>query len=231
MNNRRSARNSYAFAVKLGNTCEWRTPREIYDGLDAEFHFQMDGCAAHGKEQHDNHVAFGGLQAAWKGVVWCNPPYGQGTIDRWVAKARGHAERGEATVVMLVPSRTDAAWFHDHVLPYAEIRFMRGRLNFDGGRKKGGGSAPFPSAVLVFRARESTPPNPTGEPCPSCKGLKYIYGDPCPTCGGTGEAKPKPAEKPKCEKCVSERIDRGEKLDYETCRDCPAGKAGEGGAG
>lgn len=146
-------RHTYGFAVKIGKTVDWRTPTDVFDALNDEFHFTLDGCASPGRQMCEQYVSFGGLAAAWHGVVWCNPPYGQDPLPKWVAKARGHAERGEATVVMLVPARTDAGWWHDHVLPFAEIRFMRGRLNFDGGRKKGGGSAPFPSAVLVFHQR------------------------------------------------------------------------------
>jgi hypothetical protein len=50
----------------------------------------------------------------------------------------------------VLPARTGNAWFHRHVLPHAEIRFIRGRLNFTiggGGRK----NAPFDSMVVVFR--------------------------------------------------------------------------------
>jgi hypothetical protein len=48
----------------------------------------------------------------------------------------------------LIPARTDASWWHDYVIPPAEIRFIRGRLRFGNSSN----SAPFPSAVVVFRA-------------------------------------------------------------------------------
>lgn len=57
------------------------------------------------------------------------------------------AAESDATVVMLLPARTDTAWFHDYIYGKAEIRFIRGRLKF-GGIKN---SAPFPSMVCVFR--------------------------------------------------------------------------------
>jgi hypothetical protein len=50
-----------------------------------------------------------------------------------------------ATVVCLVPARTDTAWWHDYAMK-GKITFIRGRLKF-GGQKN---SAPFPSAVVVF---------------------------------------------------------------------------------
>lgn len=61
-------------------------------------------------------------------------------------KAYMSAQTG-ALVVMLLPARTDTAWFHDYIYRRAEIRFVRGRLKFGGSRN----SAPFPSMVCVFR--------------------------------------------------------------------------------
>lgn len=72
-----------------------------------------------------------------------NPPYGR-QIAVWVKKAYESAQNG-ATVVCLLPSRTDTAWFHDYCVK-GEVRFIRGRLKF--GESKN--SAPFPSAVVIF---------------------------------------------------------------------------------
>jgi len=81
------------------------------------------------------------------GVVWCNPPYGRG-IGQWMRKAWESARDG-ATVVMLVPARTDTHWWHDYAAK-GEVEFIRGRLKFGGSRY----NAPFPSAVVVFSAHE-----------------------------------------------------------------------------
>jgi site-specific DNA-methyltransferase (adenine-specific) len=78
-----------------------------------------------------------------------NPPYGR-EIRRWVQKAYEESLRG-ATVVCLLPARTDTAWWHEYILPYAKVSFIRGRLKF-GDAKNG---APFPSAVAVFYPRTS----------------------------------------------------------------------------
>lgn len=56
--------------------------------------------------------------------------------------------KGE-TVVMFIPSRTDTRWWHNWVMKAKEIWFVRGRLKFDDQE----GSAPFPSAVVVFEKR------------------------------------------------------------------------------
>ena len=73
-----------------------------------------------------------------------NPPYGRG-IGAWLEKAFRSAAMG-ATVVCLLPARTDTAWFQDYAMK-GEVRFIRGRLKFGGHAN----SAPFPSAVVVFR--------------------------------------------------------------------------------
>lgn len=81
-----------------------------------------------------------------------NPPYGR-QIGNWVKKARDAATQGKATVVCLLPARTDTAWWHDYVMKADEIRLIRGRLKFGDGK----GSAPFPSAVVVFKKGLASP--------------------------------------------------------------------------
>lgn len=126
--------------LKPAHTCDWHTPKALYAALDDEFHFTMDPCKP---------GDFGGLQARWHGVVWCNPPYGR-TISAWIARGFSAAREGGATVVMLLPSRTDTRWWHDYCLS-GEIRFIRGRLKF--GEAKN--SAPFPSAIVIFRPADA----------------------------------------------------------------------------
>ena len=128
---------------------EWSTPRTLFDVLNAEFGFTLDVCAT---PENTQCAAFytkaeNGLTQQWKGTIWCNPPYGR-EIGNWIRKAF-ETSRDGATVVLLIPSRTDTAWWHDFIMKADEIRFIRGRLKF-GGAKQG---APFPSAIVVFRGR------------------------------------------------------------------------------
>lgn len=124
----------------------WETPQDLFDKLNNEFHFTLDVCATpenakcnsfYTKEQD-------GLSQPWKGVVWCNPPYGK-QIGSWVRRGFFASLSGN-TVVMLLPARTDTRWFHEYIYGKAEIRFIRGRLKFGGSKN----SAPFPSMVVVF---------------------------------------------------------------------------------
>lgn len=81
-------------------------------------------------------------------TVFCNPPYGR-AIGLWVRKAYQESRKADTTVVMLLPARTDTAWFHDYIYHRAEIRFIRGRLKFGDARQ----SAPFPSMVVIFKKK------------------------------------------------------------------------------
>lgn len=130
----------------------WETPQELFDELNHEFHFTLDVCAL--PENAKCSVYYtpqqDGLSKPWNGVIWCNPPYGKG-VGEWVRKAL-FASIGGATVVMLLPARTDTRWFHEYIYGKAEIRFIKGRLKFGGSKN----SAPFPSMIVVFRPVKDT---------------------------------------------------------------------------
>lgn len=128
----------------------WETPQDFFNTLNEEFRFTLDAAALpeNAKVSHFYTPEMDGLKQPWYGSVWCNPPYGRG-IDQWIAKGYWAARNGDALVVMLVPARTDTRWFHQYVYnnPYAELRFIPGRLKFGGSSN----SAPFPSLVIIFR--------------------------------------------------------------------------------
>jgi phage N-6-adenine-methyltransferase len=132
--------------IQTTNREDWETPQALFDQLNAEFRFTLDAaalpsnakCAPYYTPEDD------GLSKPWTGSVWCNPPYGKQIAD-WMRKVWEAAQAG-ATVVLLVPSRTDARWFHDYALK-GEVRFIRGRLRFGGSTE----NAPFPSVLVIFR--------------------------------------------------------------------------------
>lgn len=118
---------------------DWRTPEALYNGLDEEFNFDFDPCPTDPQ--------FDGLTCMWGSRNFVNPPYGD-EITAWLRKAVEEHRMGRL-VVLLLPARTDTAWWHDLVMPNAdEIRFIRGRVSIEGHNGKG---APFPSVVVVFR--------------------------------------------------------------------------------
>lgn len=128
---------------------EWSTPRDFFRQLDQEFGFDLDPCA-----QSHNALCSkfftpedDGLVQDWAGhTAFVNPPYGRG-IQHWIKKGYNEAAKEDTTVVMLIPARTDTRYWHQYVMNADEIRLIKGRLKFGGGNH----SAPFPSAVVVFR--------------------------------------------------------------------------------
>lgn len=125
----------------------WETPQAFFDQLNAEFCFSLDACALPWNAKCERYYTpeQDGLSQPWTGVVWCNPPYGR-KIGKWVEKAVASVSEG-ATVVMLLPARTDTQWFHRYIYHQAEIRFVPGRLKFGGAKW----NAPFPCMVVIFR--------------------------------------------------------------------------------
>lgn len=135
--------------IDKAKTDEWETPQELFDSLNDEFHFTIDVCATkeNAKVKRFYTKDQDGLKQNWEGeTVWCNPPYGR-AMYAWIHKCYKHSIVGGGTAVMLIPSRTDTKAFHDWILPYAELRFVRGRLKFGGSKT----NAPFPSVIVVFR--------------------------------------------------------------------------------
>ena len=133
------------------NTDQWATPQKLFDELNKEFSFDLDVCAEDWNSKCKDFFSpeQDGLAQSWGGSCWMNPPYGR-QIGKWMQKALEESEKG-STVVCLVPARTDTAWWHDYATK-GEIRFIRGRIKFES-RSGGGQSAPFPSAIVIFRKK------------------------------------------------------------------------------
>ena len=128
---------------------DWSTPQEIFDSLNQEFGFTLDVCADSGNSKCKRYITKeqNGLGSDWGGeLVFCNPPYSQ--IAKWVQKCYEESIKPGTVVVLLIPARTDTKYFHDYILHRSEIRFIKGRLKFGGGKY----NAPFPSMVVIFRA-------------------------------------------------------------------------------
>jgi site-specific DNA-methyltransferase (adenine-specific) len=131
-------------------TDDWATPRDLFNVLNENHRFDLDVAASSTNAlctewfglDHPDEARRDGLKADWYGHVWCNPPYGR-VIKDWVLKASQHHD----LVVMLLPARTDTRWFHELVLPNADVKFIKGRLKFGGHTT----SAPFPSMIVRFK--------------------------------------------------------------------------------
>lgn len=124
-------------ALLSSRNMDWRTPDDFFAELDREFHFDLDAAASDGNAKCAHYFTpeDDGLRQDWSGhTVFCNPPYGR-EVGKWVEKAYRESRRPGTAVVMLIPARTDTAYFHEYIFGGRadEIRFLRGRLHFSGG--------------------------------------------------------------------------------------------------
>ncbi len=124
----------------------WETPQYFFNELNNEFHFATDVCAIAENAKCNKYFTpeQNGLLQNWQGRCWMNPPYGR-QIGTWIQKAYESAIKG-ATVVCLLPSRTDTRWFHNFCMKSSDIRFIKGRLKFGNSKNP----APFPNMIVVF---------------------------------------------------------------------------------
>jgi site-specific DNA-methyltransferase (adenine-specific) len=167
--------------IDPSKSVEWWSPAALFQTLDREFGFTLDAAAtpenALCKRFMSRHLAPGtyptpriggegdcvgddGLCHRWSGEkVWCNPPYG-GQEGDWVLKTYREVHLYPDTAdlaVMLLPVKTDRAWFLSCIWDNdihatrrgVEVRFIQGRLKFGGPHASG--SAAFESMVVIFR--------------------------------------------------------------------------------
>jgi hypothetical protein len=121
----------------------WLIPREIYNRLDSEFHFDYDPCP------NPRPKDFDGLSVEWKTSNWVNPPF-WGGITAWVRKAIEEQEKGKTSVLILPLDN----WVNLLINAGAEIR-TEGSHEWvhtkDGSKKK----APRPSILFILRGKEN----------------------------------------------------------------------------
>ncbi len=137
---------------------EWETPDEIFIPLLAEFGIERDVCATmiNAKVTRFWNKEINALKQEWRGVCWMNPPFRD--LVKWVKKAFSESQRNGATVVCLIPARTNTEWWHNYVMK-GEIRFIRGRPKFKGCKH----GLPQPLAIVIFH----------GVTCPQMSELDY----------------------------------------------------------
>ena len=98
----------------------------MFQRLDAEFHFELDAAASSLNHKCDLWYGEGGieydaLEADWGGsVVFLNPPNAV-SPGRSSRKAREEADKG-ATVVLLLPVRSDTKWWHSAIWDKDSVR-------------------------------------------------------------------------------------------------------------
>lgn len=128
---------------------EWSTPQNFFEQLRIKYDFNLDPCATAETTKCSKYFTTeqDGLNQDWGGhTVFMNPPYGR-EIKKWIQKAYNESRKPGTIVVCLIPSRTDTKYWHQYCMEAHEIYFVKGRLKFGDADN----SAPFPSAVVVFK--------------------------------------------------------------------------------
>ena len=111
----------------LNHSDNWGTPKDFYDKLNNEFHFDFDPCPLNNGEITEDK---NGLLIEWGGVNFVNPPYSRRLKEQFVEKAILESKKGKVCV-LLIPVSTSTKLFHEKIQPNAkEIRFIKGRLKF-----------------------------------------------------------------------------------------------------
>ncbi len=131
---------------------EWLTPPEIVRSLGT---FDLDPCSPVNRpwptaKRHFT-IDDDGLNQAWSGRVWCNPPYGRET-GKWLARCAKHKD-----AIALIFARTETSDWVDHVWSKADsVMFLFGRLYFyhvTGERAANNSGAP--SALISYSAENT----------------------------------------------------------------------------
>ena len=91
----------------------WLTPKDVYDKLDQEFHFDFDPCPYPRPENFD------GLNMPWGNCSYVNPPF-QGPT-KWVRKAIAEYQKGKKVVFVFPIDK----WIHYFIEAGAEIRNLK----------------------------------------------------------------------------------------------------------
>jgi phage N-6-adenine-methyltransferase len=138
---------------------EWQTPGWLFDKLNGEFHFELDAAATWENKKCKfafNKFEADALLSDWLYVAdcfWLNPPYSK--IAAFMQKAYEESLKG-ATVVCLIPARTDTRYWHEYCMKASEARFIKQRVKFTNPAAPPDlklSSATFPSAVIIFDER------------------------------------------------------------------------------
>lgn len=152
-------------ALLSSKKMDYCTPQWLFDELDGQFDFGLDAAASACNAKCKKYFteSNNALTQDWggHGAVFCNPPYGRQT-GAFVEKAYRESQKG-ATVVLLIPARTDTRYFHDFILEKAEIQFLRGRLKFEDSDGTAYPSVPFPSMIVVFHGAKTQNSNEGGK--------------------------------------------------------------------
>lgn len=122
------------------NRHDWGTPQPLFDLLHERHGFDIDVAANRWNRKlpkwlgpdHSEPEFRDAFHVSWAGHrCWLNPEYGD-RLPTWMAYASTEVQHGCPLIVMLVPARTDTAWWQGIVMKSScRVEFIRGRLTFE----------------------------------------------------------------------------------------------------
>lgn len=134
---------------------EWYTPQEFIDAarqVMGAIDLDPASCkAANVMVGAANYYSISntGLDKAWTGRVWMNPPYASDLVGKFTSKLTHHYLRDEVQeAVVLVNNATDTTWFQDMAKHANAICLLRGRVRFWG--PDGQTGAPLQGQVILY---------------------------------------------------------------------------------
>lgn len=136
---------------------DWRTPRALFDPLQASVGFKVDAAA-----NAENHLlptwyGPGGLVEdaltleRWLTPAWCNPPYGKELVQ-WLHKFIEQSHLG-GEIMALLPANVETRWWADLVVPHADLMFLTGRIPFEHPDRTTPSQPDHPSCLVYYSPR------------------------------------------------------------------------------
>ena len=123
-------------AKNSGNN-EWYTPKEYIEAARAVMGgIDYDPASSEAAQETVRATRYDtidtdGLQSAWYGRVWLNPPYSANLVSRFITKLKGHIEQGDVTqAVVLVNNATETSWFCELISVASAIVFPSSRIKY-----------------------------------------------------------------------------------------------------
>lgn len=129
---------------------------DFFNELDKEFDFTLDPCGDKSRILKENmttwDISDDGLSRSWQSHrVFCNPPYSLANFKIWCEKINREKDFAEV-IVLLMPLRKCAnKYFHELILDHAELRVVKGRLDFYPLKNQDTATNPSGSAVCILR--------------------------------------------------------------------------------
>ena len=153
--------------MKRTLTCksdEWGTPTKHFLEWDKEFNFTLDPCGIKSRPLKKDMITLDirdgqdGLKHDWGGErVFVNPPYSNDNVHLWCRKCFWEKNNAELIILLIPASKGSSYYFHDYIYPFAEVRFICGRLKFVPMEGQQDSSNPQGSILCIIHNNQNEP--------------------------------------------------------------------------